>query len=238
MFNTLTREVGDFNPFGARAWANLRACFLNSLGGQRAASLLDIGCGTGQSRQIYRDACDRFAGLDLAQSSLLRARALFPSDEWVLGDAMRLPFPDMQWDAVAFSSVLHHIPDRLAALREAYRVLRPGGMVFAYDPNLLHPAMAIFRHPGSPLYDPRGVSPFERPLLPSRLRREVHDAGFVGVTTRCQADLPYRKVDVPWINRCLAVYNAADYLLEKMRLGRVLGSFIITTARRPGPSRG
>lgn len=236
MFDHLAHDVGDFNPFGPRAWANLRKRFVSALASARPVELLDVGCGTGQSRQIYRDSCSHYVGLDISRESLLRARTLFPTDTWVLGDAMHMPFESACFDAVAFSSVLHHIPDRHAALREAKRVLRPGGLVYAYDPNLWHPALALFRHPKSPLYDPRGVSPFERPLFPSELRASLVGAGFQNVRTRCQADLPYRKVDVPWINRLLAIYNAGDWAVEVIGLGRIIGSFAISTARSPRTS--
>ena len=51
-----------------------------------------------------------------------------------LGDARKLAFPDRSADAVLLLGPLYHLTeraDRLAALREARRVLRPGGVVFA-----------------------------------------------------------------------------------------------------------
>ena len=99
------------------------------------------------------------------------ARAAHPADRWLVADATALPFAVGSFDVVAFSSVLHHVPDFPAALREAVRVLRPGGRAFAFDPNALNPAMALLRVPESPFYSASGVSPNERPLLPSMLRR-------------------------------------------------------------------
>ena len=232
VFDALVREAGDFNPFAARGWRTLERRFRAWLGSGRPRRLLDVGCGTGRSRQIYAGQAGFYAGVDLSQGALRRARRLAPETAWASADALRLPFADRSFDVVAFSSVLHHLPDRQAALGEARRVLRPGGWVFAFDPNLLHPAMALFRHPRSPLYQRAGVSPHERPLLPGELRRDFLATGFCDIRQRAQADIPYRAVAPRWLDAGLKLYNAADWLMARSGLGRWLGSFVLTAGRR------
>lgn len=226
-------EHGDFNPFTDHGWRTLAARFAAAVGTGRELRTLDVGCGTGQSRQVYRDRSSRYIGLDLSLGSLLLAQARCEDSRWMQADACRLPFAEGAFDLVAFSSVLHHLGDRRAALAEARRVLRPGGWVFAFDPNLLHPAMLLFRHPGSPLYSAEGVSPDERPLLPSALRRDFQQAGFAEIRQRCQSDIPYRAVAPKGLDALLPLYNRADWLWEKVGLGRWLGTFVVTWARKP-----
>jgi ubiquinone/menaquinone biosynthesis C-methylase UbiE len=195
--------------------------------------LLDIGCGTGQSRQLYERHTSAYLGVDLSEQAIAVARARFPHSEWYVADARTLPFADASFDAIAFSSVLHHIPDFPAALREAGRVLRPGGALFAFDPNLLNPAMALFRHPRSPLYLPQGVSPDERPLLPRTLQRAFRTAQFVDVRQRCLSGIAYRAVAPRLLNAALTGFNIADQLWQWLGFGRYFGTFVITWARKP-----
>lgn len=231
-FDRIVEASGDFNPFTDRGWQTLASRFA-AVAPEIGLSVLDVGCGTGRSRRIYVDRCSRYAGIDLSLGALRLARRRFLDSSWLQGDALRLPFRDESFDVVAFSSVLHHIADRRRALAEAARVLRPGGLVFAFDPNLLHPAMLLFRHPKSPFYRAEGVSPDERPLLPRVLREDFSAAGYGAIVQRCQSDLPYRAVAPKGFNALLSLYNRADRLWEAVGLGRWFGSFAVTWGRKP-----
>lgn len=235
-FDRLIRGQGEFDPFAPRGWRTLAERFAQMVPNQSARWLLDVGCGTGQSRGVYADRAARYCGIDLSFEALSRARGKSPSARWSQADAGRLPFADGAFDVVAFSSVLHHIPDFGPALAEARRVLAPGGSVFAFDPNLRHPAMALFRSPRSPLYLSEGVSPNEAPLAPARLRRAFEAAGFVRIRQRCQSGIPYREVAPRLLNACLALYNAADWAFEKVGLGRIFGTFVLTAGEKPAAS--
>jgi ubiquinone/menaquinone biosynthesis C-methylase UbiE len=233
-FDRLVAEAGDFNPFTERGWGILARRFAEEVPAQGAGlSLLDVGCGTGRSQAVYREHSARYTGIDLSLASLALARRRDPASRWLQADACRLPFGDESFDAVAFSSVLHHLSTPHPALAEARRVLRPGGWVFAFDPNLLHPAMALFRHPKSPFYRSEGVSPDERPLLPATLRAWFRDAGFVEPGQRCKSGIPYRQVAPRGLDALLPLYNRLDQLWEKVGLGRWLGSFVVTWGRKP-----
>ena len=234
-FDQLTHEAGDFNPFMDRGWRRIeqRFCELAKPAGSNS-ELLDVGCGTGKSRQIYIGHVRRYVGIDLSSASIELARSQYPQNRWEVADACDLPFDDGCFDVVAFSSVLHHIPNFPAALQQAFRVLKPGGKVFAFDPNLLHPAMALFRHPRSPLYSSQGVSPNECPLLPSELRKAFRSAEFVDIRQRCQSDIPYRQVAPKLANALLSLYNLADWCWEHGGFGRWFGTFVLTSATKPG----
>ena len=91
---------------------------------------LDVACGTGVlAREMHRRA-GRGAGtsgLDCNPGMLAVARRTEPAIDWVEGKAEALPFPDHSFDAVVSQFGLMFFEDRRAALREMWRVLRPGG---------------------------------------------------------------------------------------------------------------
>lgn len=232
-FDRLVEESGDFNPFTDRGWDTLRRRFSDVSHARTGLRVLDVGCGTGRSLRIYEPQVASYTGMDLSLGALRLAHVRHADRAWTQGDALKLPFRDASLDVVAFSSVLHHVPDMHAALDAAVRVLRPGGLVFAFDPNLLHPAMLLFRHPRSPLYRAEGVSPDEQPLLPRVLREAFDRAGLARVGQRCQSDIPYRAVAPKLLNAVLPAYNALDRVWETIGAGRLFGTFVVTWGHKP-----
>ncbi|MHB8572635.1 MAG: ubiquinone/menaquinone biosynthesis methyltransferase [Candidatus Dormibacteria bacterium] len=88
---------------------------------------LDVGAGTGKlAEELHRRGMN-VTGVDVSPGMLERARRRFPEIRWLEGDATALPCPDQGFDAVTMAFVLRNVHDRRAALREAFRVLRPGG---------------------------------------------------------------------------------------------------------------
>lgn len=95
--------------------------------------ILDLGCGTGgvlTHLQPFGEAI----GLDPAPEAAgyCRQRDL----PMVIGSGMEVPFADGSFDAVLALDVIEHVPDDVALLREARRVLRPGGVLVVTVPAL------------------------------------------------------------------------------------------------------
>jgi SAM-dependent methyltransferase len=231
-FNQQIANDGGFNPFTDVGWQVLADSFVWMVRPTAAVRILEVGCGTGESRRIYIPCARYFVGVDLSDSAVAHAHRAEATLPWLQADANWLPFGPASFDVVAFSSTLHHIPDHRPALREARRVLAPGGKVFAFDPNLLHPGMAVFRHPRSPLYSPEGVSPNERPLLPSELRASFDECGFVNIRQRCRSYIPYRSFAPRLLRSLVAAGNTLNWLLDWVGLGRWLGTFVLTVGEK------
>lgn len=93
--------------------------------------LLDVGCGGGQLLAHAAAAGLSGTGVDVARGALAAAERAAPGAVLRLADAHELPFDDAAFDLVALVQVLEHLADPLVALREAVRVLAPGGAVRA-----------------------------------------------------------------------------------------------------------
>lgn len=114
--------------------------------GPDLSQVLDLGTGTAQIPVALcrRMPEARVVAVDLAVSMLdvalanIEAAGLREAIRLDRVDAKQLPYPDGAFACVMSNSIVHHVPDPLRVLREAWRVVRPGGVIFFRD--LLRPA--------------------------------------------------------------------------------------------------
>jgi SAM-dependent methyltransferase len=94
--------------------------------------LLDVGCGAGWKRDLVGDLVDAYVGLDHADSM----HGVSAVD--IVGSAYHIPEADASFDSILCTTVLEHLERPADALREALRVLRPGGYALYTAPLFWH----------------------------------------------------------------------------------------------------
>lgn len=121
-----------------RIWKEAMMDWLAPRAGQK---LLDVAGGTGDvsfkflKRAGYGHAtvCDMTEGMLVAGAQRPDAIERANELDWVVGDAMALPFPDNTFDVYTISFGIRNVTRIPDALAEAYRVLRPGGRIMVLE---------------------------------------------------------------------------------------------------------
>lgn len=192
---------------GVRDWVDIQEplqrplydALLDVLALQPGQTLFDAGCGSGVICVLAAERGIAVTGLDASPAFVAVARERCPSGNFSVGDLRAaLPFPNESFDAVIFCNALQFVPNAADAVREAARVLKPGGRI----------AIAVFdspekcegQKPIGAIMSLLPAAPAASPFTLSHdeiLERLVRDGGFQfeGI----------RRVDTPWRYRDLDV---------------------------------
>ncbi|MFC5287479.1 methyltransferase domain-containing protein [Actinokineospora guangxiensis] len=107
--------------------AEARARVREMLALPAGSAVVDVGCGAGHAAAELAAEGHRVIGVDLDEATIAAARSRHPGIEFHVGAADALPVGDGEVHGYRASRVLHLVPDIVAALAEARRVLAPGG---------------------------------------------------------------------------------------------------------------
>ncbi|PYO98736.1 MAG: hypothetical protein DMD61_09150 [Gemmatimonadetes bacterium] len=100
-----------------------------------SSRILEVGCGAGVMAAKLIKRGYAVWGIDLAEPMIRHARQLCESDPFGVGDIEHIPFPDNTFDVVVSLGVIEYLESDEQALREVWRVLRPGGRAVIAIPN-------------------------------------------------------------------------------------------------------
>ena len=118
--------------------ATVEQAILDAIGTTAYKSVLDVGTGTGRILQLLGHNAERAVGLDTSHSMLAVARANLERAEvrgidLRQGDVYSPPFDRNSFDLIVIHQVLHFLDDPARAVREAARLLTPGGRLLIVD---------------------------------------------------------------------------------------------------------
>src|SRR3989304_5798091 len=141
---TLTREqVALGNPsYVWRAGQDRPLNLIRRYVPLEGARILDIGCGIGTYVRKLQDYSSYVYGIDIDSARVRQGRTGLPDRQagtLAVAVSESLPFADRAFDVVLLNEVIEHVRDDRHTLREACRVVRPGGHVVVYAPNRFYP---------------------------------------------------------------------------------------------------
>ena len=126
---------GELWGVHASDWANLQEkmllpayrMVLDKTNVSRGTHLLDIGCGTGLAAQLATKLGAVVTGIDASEAELVIARERVPLVDFRQGEMEDLPYAYASFDVVTGFNSFQYAADPVNALRQARRVIKPGG---------------------------------------------------------------------------------------------------------------
>jgi SAM-dependent methyltransferase len=135
--------------------------------------ILDYGCGGGWLSILLRKWGFKSVGLDISRHMVKNAKIVCPNADFIICDAMRLPFKDDIFDFVIGISILHHL-NLKRATDELKRISITGSAFLFMEPNLLNPLSAF----GRKIFPMEAHTHGEKPYTPQYLITALNMAGF------------------------------------------------------------
>jgi SAM-dependent methyltransferase len=232
-------DQADYDVLGDRGYERLLAVFNDATRPQRGERCVDLGCGTGAFTRRLRTFGLDLLGIDISPRSIERARSTQDGIRYEVGDITSTELADGSFDLATLSGVLHHITaraDRIRAMREALRILRPGGRLYAFDPNAHSPSMFLYRDPRSPLYSSEGKTENEVLLKKADLIGELRESGFTDVLVRGISGTTFKYVKGRVARVLLPAYSVYEELVRRSPWEGRFGTFLVSTATKPQPT--
>lgn len=190
--------------------------------------IYDMGCGSGSFTfyiaRAYQNS--KVVGMDISKGCIRKARKDYPFIEFMVGDVEATGLTNNSVDIVCYTGIFHHFGDFSKAATEAYRILKPGGRVFSYDPNFFNPAFWLYRSKSSPFYSPVGITSNERLLKATEIKKVFENNGFQ-MKTKIVSGIKFSYVESKKARPLLSIYNFLDQILTATPFASIIGSFIL-----------
>jgi ubiquinone/menaquinone biosynthesis C-methylase UbiE len=214
------------SPAGKLRWQRRVKMLTSHL--QPDMKVLELGCGTGYFTKEAAKSGAKITAIDISAELLEEAKQEVTSDnvEFKVENAYKMTFEDNSFDAVIGSSVLHHL-EIDNALKEIFRVLRPGGTIHFTEPNMLNPQIAIQKN--IPYIKRKlGDSPDETAFFSWSLKKKMQNHGFTQIKIK---PFDFLHPSIPKL--MLPIMRPFCSALEKIPLLSSIAGSLYISAKRP-----
>ena len=232
-------EVSPWTTFNENGQRQIFKLFEEKVKPQRGETAIDMGCGTGEFSNKLKDYGLQVIGIDISKKSIAFCKEKYKYAKEIMEfeceDIEQTKCNDNSVDIVFWGGVLHHFPKRENVFKEAYRILKKGGRVYAFDPNYYNIIIWTYRI----LLGSKSQKTENEVLIKAEdIRKELKESGFTEIDVKSNAnmtfDIRYFKKLVPFpIYYCAYVYNGIERILQFIKpLREKHGSFVITYAKK------
>ena len=207
----------------------------------KGGRILDVACGVGATtrRLLNRYPAEMISAINISDVQLAEAQKRAPGCSFMKMDATQLTFPDNHFDAIICVEAAFHFDPRQAFLREALRVLKPGGTLVLSD--------ILFRRIATPFVNLYHVPRVNALADISLYRTQMAAAGFDKIEIEDVSDVSLRT-----FCRNLAAWPASEYRAGRSKLSKAIRrsiiyrmlagyfrgmckAYVLAAARKPAP---
>lgn len=231
-FDRFNRK-GGYDALEQDGYLKITKIMKQEIPAQKGSLIYDMGCGSGAFTHYIKKAytTSRIIGMDLSGGCITRAKKQFPDIEFRISDIESTKIKSESVDVVCYTGTLHHFANFSKVAHEAYRILKPGGRVFSYDPNYFNPAFWLYRSKNSPFYSSVGITSNERLLKASEIENVFKREKFE-MKTKIVSGIKFSYVESEKARGLLIIYNFLDQILAATPLASIIGSFILGFGRK------
>lgn len=230
-FSNLVSQQGDYDPLSESAYVRVIKLFERLTKPRPGEACLDLGAGTGAFTRRLSTYSLKLSGMDICPAAINLARKVTPGVDFFEGDIRDTGLAANSFDIVVYSGVLHHfsaLENRLAALCEGKKVLKPGGRLFAFDPNLHSPAMRLYRSSKW-----KGQTASEILLSRRQLGAELAEAGFSNIHIEGLGGITLRSASSKIGEITRPFYNIYEQAIRFSPFQNALGTYLVSFAVKP-----
>ncbi len=230
-------SVSPWTTFNKHGQEQIFRLFEKTVQPKAGEIAVDMGCGTGEFSIKLKEYGLGVTGIDISQKSIAYCNNAYKGSgiSFDVQDIEKTKWKNESVDIIFLGGVLHHFPKREKVFQEAYRILKKGGRIYAFDPNYYNLIIWVYR-------EMLGVktqkTENEVLIKAADIDTELKAAGFqtrdVKATASMTFDIRYFKKLVPfplWYGAYF--YNGIERMIQCIKpLREKHGSFVITYAEK------